>query len=129
MTVREAARLQTFDDDYEFVGSMGEQYKMIGNAVPPAFAKILAQAIAEIYINYCPDKVPDNFGKDKIQHYVREPRMVQLMLAFEKRRKKKHLPAMNTQGNKSTKKQTKLVKRIGSERSIKCHYKRRSANG
>lgn len=45
LTVREAARLQTFDDDYEFFGSLGDQYKMIGNAVPPLFAKVLAQAI------------------------------------------------------------------------------------
>ncbi|MBU2540748.1 MAG: DNA cytosine methyltransferase [Candidatus Omnitrophica bacterium] len=45
ITVREAARLQAFDDDFEFIGSMGDQYKMIGNAVPPLFAKILAEAI------------------------------------------------------------------------------------
>jgi DNA (cytosine-5)-methyltransferase 1 len=48
ITVREAARLQTFDDDYEFLGSMGDQYKMIGNAVPPRFAKILALGIAKL---------------------------------------------------------------------------------
>lgn len=59
LTVREAARLQTFDDDYEFYGSMGEQYKMIGNAVPPAFAKILARAICEIHMKYCPWKLHD----------------------------------------------------------------------
>lgn len=59
LTVREAARLQTFDDDYEFYGSMGEQYKMIGNAVPPAFAKILARAICEIHMKYCPWKIHD----------------------------------------------------------------------
>lgn len=46
ITVREAARLQTFDDDFEFLGSQGDQYKMIGNAVPPLFAKILAQSVA-----------------------------------------------------------------------------------
>lgn len=50
ITVREAARLQTFDDDFEFLGSQGDQYKMIGNAVPPLFAKAIAQAI-EIFIN------------------------------------------------------------------------------
>lgn len=48
ISVREAARLQTFDDDYEFLGSMGSQYKMVGNAVPPGFAKILAKAIYEL---------------------------------------------------------------------------------
>lgn len=58
LTVREAARLQTFDDDYEFIGSMGDQYKMIGNAVPPAFAKILAEALAEIYAKYRPCGFP-----------------------------------------------------------------------
>ncbi|NFL97244.1 DNA cytosine methyltransferase [Clostridium botulinum] len=45
ITVREAARLQTFPDDYEFIGSMMWQYKMIGNAVPPLFAKILAESV------------------------------------------------------------------------------------
>jgi DNA (cytosine-5)-methyltransferase 1 len=48
LTVREAARLQSFDDDYEFLGSMGDQYKMIGNAVPPKFAYLLASSLIEI---------------------------------------------------------------------------------
>ena len=48
ITVREAARLQTFDDDFIFTGSMMSQYKMIGNAVPPQFAKIIAQALYKI---------------------------------------------------------------------------------
>lgn len=48
ITVREAARLQTFPDDYEFIGSQMDQFKMIGNAVPPLFSKKLAQAIYEL---------------------------------------------------------------------------------
>lgn len=48
ITVREAARLQSFPDDFEFLGSNGSKYKMIGNAVPPLFAKKIAIALAEI---------------------------------------------------------------------------------
>lgn len=51
LTVREAARLQTFDDDYIFYGSNGDTYKMIGNAVPPLFAKKLAMAVHSILNN------------------------------------------------------------------------------
>ena len=52
ITVREAARLQTFDDDYEFIGGMMHQFKMVGNAVPPKFSLVLAKAVQEIYIKY-----------------------------------------------------------------------------
>lgn len=52
ITVREAARLQSFDDDYIFTGSMGEQYKMIGNAVPPQFARVIASALSDFMKNY-----------------------------------------------------------------------------
>ncbi len=45
ITVKEAALLQSFPDDYRFLGSMGVCYKMIGNAVPPLFAAQLALAI------------------------------------------------------------------------------------
>lgn len=51
ITVREAARIQTFDDDFEFLGSKGDQYKMIGNAVPPKFSKLIATIAAEIHNN------------------------------------------------------------------------------
>lgn len=47
ITVREAARLQTFDDDFDFIGSQGDAYKMIGNAVPCKFAEAIAKAIDE----------------------------------------------------------------------------------
>lgn len=48
ITVREAARLQTFDDDFEFLGAMMYQFKMIGNAVPPLFAKVIARSLHQL---------------------------------------------------------------------------------
>ena len=48
LTVREYARIQTFDDSYEFIGSLNSQYKQIGNAVPVELAKYMGEALIKL---------------------------------------------------------------------------------
>lgn len=56
ITVREAALLQSFDPDFEFIGNRGNAYEMIGNAVPPQLAKALAQSVVAFLQKYLPNK-------------------------------------------------------------------------
>lgn len=48
ITPREAARIQSFDDDFKFVGSLTQIASQLGNAVPPLLGKALAQTISKL---------------------------------------------------------------------------------
>jgi DNA (cytosine-5)-methyltransferase 1 len=61
LSVREAARLQSFPDKVEFVGSLTDQYEQVGNAVPPAFAKAIGNRIAA-FIDCFESGEIDQFG-------------------------------------------------------------------
>ena len=54
-TVRESARLQSFPDDFIFYGNKSQQYRQVGNAVPP----LLGKAIAEQLKKYLQDNKDD----------------------------------------------------------------------
>ena len=46
-SIRESARLQSFPDSFEFIGTRGSKYKQVGNAVPPLLAKAIAEQLKE----------------------------------------------------------------------------------
>lgn len=48
LTVREYARIQTFPDDWQFAGSMGQKYKQIGNAVPVHLAEAVGRSLIDV---------------------------------------------------------------------------------
>lgn len=58
LSVRESAIVQSFPLDFEFVGSMSSMYRQVGNAVPPLFAKVLADSLSGVAEGVEPEEAP-----------------------------------------------------------------------
>jgi DNA (cytosine-5)-methyltransferase 1 len=79
LTQREAAALQSFPNDFEFMGPLSAQWRQIGNAVPPLMAKSIGKSLRAMYKSYLQErdsKVSKKSNtKQKIEH-VREKAFV-----------------------------------------------------
>lgn len=56
LTQREAAALQSFPNDFEFMGPLSAQWRQIGNAVPPLMAKAIGKSITKMYKSYLSER-------------------------------------------------------------------------
>ncbi len=80
LNVREYARIQTFPDDWHFVGSTGAQYKQIGNAVPVNLGYYMGMAARAILTgNYNPDEFEVVAPREKIDTELPAARQMSLL--------------------------------------------------
>ncbi len=68
LTNRERARLQTFPDNFEFLGPKERVRRQIGMAVPPEVARIIIEAILKTFAGIEYDSVPSDWMEDKASH-------------------------------------------------------------
>lgn len=72
LTVREAARVQTFPDNFRFAGSRSHQFHQIGNAVPPALAETIGAAVIEACRVPESDVAPSSVHRAQFRKSVRD---------------------------------------------------------
>ena len=74
LTVREAARVQTFPDDFRFAGPPSAAFKQIGNAVPPRLGEAVGRAVIEALVHPTPAPPSSERIASELTAWFREPR-------------------------------------------------------
>ena len=78
ITVREAARLQTFPDDFRFAGSPSAAFRQIGNAVPPRLGLAIGKAVLDALASHGrPPETSENMSA-RLANWFEEPRTSRL---------------------------------------------------
>ena len=66
LSIREAARLQSFRDNFVFHGTKDQQYQQIGNAVPPLLARAVAEKMLELLGEKPAHSIQEEFNEIKL---------------------------------------------------------------
>ncbi|WP_127717663.1 DNA cytosine methyltransferase [Halobacteriovorax sp. HLS] len=74
LTQREAAALQSFPNNFEFMGPLSAQWRQIGNAVPPLMAKAIGKSILKMYKNYLNERDSKALKKENTKTRIRNVR-------------------------------------------------------
>jgi C-5 cytosine-specific DNA methylase/winged helix-turn-helix protein len=82
LSTRECARIQTFPDSFQFAGGLKSRYRLIGNAVPPLFARKIAESIKTIELSGFNKDAAETSGSR--QHVIRQK--VALMVQRKQKR-------------------------------------------
>ncbi|WP_417336372.1 DNA cytosine methyltransferase [Halobacteriovorax marinus] len=74
LTQREAAALQSFPNDFEFMGPLSAQWRQIGNAVPPLMAKAIGKSLKSMYKSYLQNRDTKTSQKSNHRDKIRNVR-------------------------------------------------------
>ena len=74
LTQREAAKIQSFPNDFVFEGPLSAQWRQIGNAVPPLMGKAIGQAIKKMYKEHQKNQTSSVKEKIKVKKIIEDIR-------------------------------------------------------